>query len=72
MAENSSGSGIGPLAFIVGGLVVAVGIGAFAYTGGYLGGHSSSTTTERTTVAPATPAAPATTTTTTTTQKTTK
>jgi hypothetical protein len=71
MAEDSRGGGIGPLSFIVGGLVVAVAIGAFAYSGGYIGGHASQTTTERTTTtAPA--AAPASTSTTTTTTEKTK
>ena len=70
MSGNTSGGGIGPLAFIVGGLVVAVGIGVFLYSGGYIGGHATSTSTERTTVTtPAAPAQPATTTTTTTTEK---
>lgn len=45
MSGNSSGSGIGPLAFIVGGLVVAAGIGFFLFNGAYLGGHTTSTTT---------------------------
>ena len=71
MAEGSGSGGNGALYFVVGGLVVAVGIGAFVYSGGYLGGHGSRTTTEHTTVsAPAptatAPAPPATTTTTTT------
>jgi hypothetical protein len=52
MAETSSGGGTGGLSFIVGGLVVAVGLGAFVYFGGYLGGHHSKTTTEQTTSAP--------------------
>jgi len=64
MAENSSGDGNGGLYFIVGGLVVAVGIGALVYYGGYLG-HGGKTTTEQTTIS-----APAATTTTTTTEKT--
>lgn len=67
MAENSNVGVSGSLYFIVGGLVVAVALGAFAYFGGYLGGYSSSTTTEQTTSSPA----PAGTTTTTTTEKTT-
>jgi hypothetical protein len=66
MSDNSSG-GIGPLSFIVGGLVVAVGIGVFLYSGGYLGGHATSTSTERTTVSAPTVQTPAATTTTTTT-----
>jgi hypothetical protein len=64
MAENSSGNNSG-LYFIVGGLVVIVGLGTFVYSGGYLGGHGSKTTTEQTTIS-----APAgSTTTTTTTEK---
>jgi hypothetical protein len=39
MTNNTSGESNGGLYFIVGGLVVAVAIGAFAYFGGYLGGH---------------------------------
>lgn len=72
MAEGSNGGNNGALYFIVGGLVVLAGIGAFVYGGGYLGNHVSNTTTERTTVTAPAPAAPAGTTTTTTTQKTTK
>ena len=34
MAENSSGGGTNGLSFIVGGLVVVVAVGAFAYFGG--------------------------------------
>jgi hypothetical protein len=67
MAENS---GSGGLYFIVGGLVVVVGLGAFAYSGGYLGGHASRTTTEQTTTSMPAPAANTTTTTTTTTEQT--
>jgi hypothetical protein len=67
MAENSSGGGNGGLYFIVGGLVVAVGLGAFAYHDGYFGGRDSKTTTERTVSAPLFGAS---TTTTTTTEKT--
>lgn len=51
MAENTGGSNNG-LYLIVGGLVVAVGIGGFIYSGGYLGGRSSKTTTEQTTTSP--------------------
>ena len=72
MAQEASGGGNG-LYFIVGGLVVLVGLGAYAYTGGHLGAHrsggvSSTTTTEQTTTT--TPPPPATSTTTTTTQQT--
>jgi hypothetical protein len=63
MADNSNG-GSGGLYFIVGGLVVAVGLGAFAYHDGYFGGHSSTTTTEHTTSLPFLGAASTTTTTT--------
>lgn len=62
MAENASAGSTNSLYFIVGGLVVAVGIGIFAYTGGYIGG--SKTTTEQTTTS--TPFGGITTTTTTT------
>jgi hypothetical protein len=62
MAENSNSNG--GLYLIVGGLVVAVGLGAFVYSGGYLGGHGSRTTTEQTISVPS-----GSTTTTTTTQK---
>jgi hypothetical protein len=41
MTENPGGSGIGPLYFIVGGLVVALGIAAFVYSSGYLGDRGS-------------------------------
>jgi hypothetical protein len=68
MTENSGGSGIGPLYFIVGGLVVAAGIGVFVYSGGYLGDRGSKTTTEKTTITA--PAIAGSTTTTTTTEKT--
>jgi len=56
MAETTSGSS-NSLYFIVGGLVVLAGIGAYAYTGGHLGGHrgaggGSTTTTEQTTTTP--------------------
>lgn len=63
MSENSDG-GIGPLSFIVGGLVVATGVAVFLYSGGYIGGYASSTTTERTTVLAPGATAPATATTT--------
>ena len=46
MAENSSGSSNSGLSFVVGGLVVVVAIGAFLFYGGYVGGHSSKTTTD--------------------------
>jgi len=56
MAENASG-GSNTLYFLVGGLVVIVGLGAFAYTGGHFGGHggggSKTTTEQTTTTAPA-------------------
>lgn len=55
MAENTSSGGNG-LYFIVGGLVVIVGLGAYAYSSGHLGGHhgggSTTTTTEQTTTTP--------------------
>ena len=50
MAGNPSG-GSGALYFIVGALVVIVGLGVYAYFGGYVGGHTR-TTTEQTTTAP--------------------
>ena len=68
MSGNSNDGSVGPLAFIVGGLVVAAGIGIFLFTGGYLGGHTS-TTTERVTITAPSVAAPATSTTTTTTER---
>jgi hypothetical protein len=49
MAENTAGNSNGGLYLIVGGLVVAVGVGFFVYSGGYLGGHGSRTTVEQTT-----------------------
>lgn len=52
MAENTSGSGNGGLYFIVGALVVVVGIGAFIYSGGYFGGHGKTTTEQTTTSLP--------------------
>jgi hypothetical protein len=64
MAEGSGG-GNGSLYFIVGGLVVAAGLGAYVFSGGYLGAHGSKTTTEQTT----TSAPTGSTTTTTTTEK---
>jgi len=67
MAENTAGNSNGGLYLIVGGLVVAVGIGFFVYSGGYLGGHTGRTTTEQTTTSG--PAFGGTTTTTTTTEK---
>ena len=56
MAENTSSGGNG-LYFIVGGLVVIVGLGAYAYTGGHFGGRhagggGTTTTTEQTTTTP--------------------
>jgi hypothetical protein len=65
MSEGSSSGGNGGLYLIVGGLVVAVGLGFFAYSNGYLGGHGSRTTIEQTTSS----APSGTTTTTTTTEK---
>ena len=47
--SDSSRSGNGGLYFIVGGLVVVVGIGAFLYSGGNLGFLGSKTTTQQTT-----------------------
>ena len=68
MSENSNDGSVGPLAFIVGGLIVAAGIGFFLFGGGYLDGHAS-TTTERVTITAPSVAAPATSTTTTTTER---
>jgi hypothetical protein len=39
MAYNSEGNGNGALYFILGGLVVVVGLGFFGYRGGYFGEH---------------------------------
>ena len=64
MAENTNG-GPSALYFIVGALVVVVGIGAFVYSGGYFGGHSKTTTEQTTTI----PLIGSTTTITTTTEK---
>jgi hypothetical protein len=67
MADGSNGNG--GLYLIVGGLVVAVGLGAaYLYNGGSIGHGSRSTTEKTTTTAPA-PSGAATTTTTTTTEK---
>jgi hypothetical protein len=66
MAENSSGNN-GGLYLIVGGLVVAIGLGAYAYSGGYLGGRMSRTRTEQT--ATSGPVSAGSTSTTTTTEK---
>lgn len=52
MSENSGSGGISFLAFIVGGLVVAVGVLAFLYYGVHMIGPKSTSTT--TVVAPAT------------------
>ncbi len=68
MSEGSNGGSNSALYFIVGALVVVVGLGAFVYSGGYLGPHGSRTTTEKTTTS--VPAAGGSTTTTTTTEKT--
>ena len=66
MAENSNNNN--GLYFVVGGLVVAVGLGVFAYSSGYIGGKSSSrTSVEQTTTTAPSPLG--TTTTTTTTEK---
>ena len=51
MAEESRG-GNGGLYFVVGGLVVVVGLGAFLYSGGNFGSFGSKTTTQQTTSAP--------------------
>lgn len=67
MADTQVNSTPGSLYFIVGGLVVAMGVAAFAYYGGYIGGYTK-TKTEQTTTAPA-PAGGATTTTTITTEE---
>jgi hypothetical protein len=63
MAEATTGSGNNSLSFIVGGLVVAVAIGAFMYYNGYIGGHVK-TTTEQSTTSPSPDGASTTTTTT--------
>jgi hypothetical protein len=64
MAETTTTSGgVSTLSFIVGGLVVAVAIGAFAYYNGYLGSFGGQTTTEQTTTAPSPDGATTTTTT---------
>lgn len=68
MAEISNSNPTGGLYFVVGGLVVAMVIGAFAYYGGYVG-HYSRTTVEQTTTAPAPTDTSTTGTTTTTTTK---
>jgi hypothetical protein len=65
MSENSRGGGNGGLYFVVGGLVVAVGLGAFVYSGGSLGHFGSRSTTEQTTTSAPTPAGNVSTTTTT-------
>jgi len=70
MAEGSRG-GNGGLYFIVGGLVVVVGLGAFLYSGGNFASLGSKTTTHRTTSSAPAPAGNVTTTTTTT-EKTTR
>jgi hypothetical protein len=51
MAEESRG-GNGGLYFVVGGLVVVVGLGAFLYSGGNFGSFGNKTTTQQTTSAP--------------------
>jgi hypothetical protein len=68
--SESSRSGNGGLYFVVGGLVVVVGLGAFLYSGGNFGSLGSRTTTQQTTTSAPAPAGNATTTTTT--EKTTK
>jgi hypothetical protein len=67
MAEESRG-GNGGLYFVVGGLVVVVGLGAFLYSGGNFGSFGSKTTTQQTTSSA--PASAGNVTTTTTTEKT--
>lgn len=65
--ETNRGGGVGPLYFIVGGLVVAVGIGAFILYGGNMPdgpATTSTTTTEQTTTQPTTDGGTSTTTTT--------
>ena len=63
MAEATAGGANSSLYFIVGGLVVAVAIGAFAYHNGYFG-FGGKTTVEQTTTAPSADGATTTTTTT--------
>jgi hypothetical protein len=69
MSEKSRG-GTGSLYLIFGGLVVAVGLGVFWYSGENLGSPGDKSTTQQTTVSAPTPAG--TVTTTTTTEKTTR
>jgi hypothetical protein len=64
MSDNTRG-GNGGLYFVVGGLVVVVGIGAFLYSGGNFGSFGSKTTTQQTTTSAPAPAGNVTTTTTT-------
>jgi len=64
MAGNSRG-GNGGLYFVVGGLVVVVGLGAFLYSGGNFGSLGSKTTTQQTTTSAPAPAGNVTTATTT-------
>jgi hypothetical protein len=64
MSENSRG-GNGGLYFVVGGLVVVVGLGAFLYSGGNFGSLGNKTTAQQTTTSAPTPAGNVTTTTTT-------
>lgn len=61
---SESGRSNGPLYFIVGGLVVAVGIGAFIMFGPPANTASTTTTTEQTSTAPTESGGTATTTTT--------
>jgi hypothetical protein len=70
MSDGSRGGGNGGLYFIVGGLAVVVGLGAFVYLGGNFGIHGIRTTTEQSTTSAPAPAGNVTTTTTT--EKTTK
>ncbi len=60
MADNTEGGGTDGLYFVVGGLVVVVGIIAFVFFGGEMPGLTDKTSI--TIEAPAAPAAPATTT----------
>jgi hypothetical protein len=64
MSENSR-VGNGGLYFIVGGLVVVVGLGVFLYSGENLGSLGNKTTTQQTITSAPTPAGNVTTTTTT-------
>ncbi len=63
--SESPRAGNGGLYFVVGGLVVAVGLGVFLYSGEKLGSIGSKTTTQKTTVSAPAPTGNVTTTTTT-------